>query len=312
MSCMHILTYVHILSIISVFKHIAFEAKPRLKDLHNLVTPLYAVRWREIGSHLGLQNGLLDIIDYDQQHRAEDCCNMVWEHWLDMDSNACWEKVLVAIDNLLLPKQILGFNSASYMHEISPETINILQYLYKKDRYKTAQDDWPPYQPEHYASVALIHHKDKLATTKTVISIGKKMHRGEIEKQNSFSTNQQLVVSKQGATELNDYFKSCHTTKDISEIFTPLAHSGEIPSTVLIEGAPGIGKTILSKEIAFRWANGELLVHKKVLILMFLRDPNSQKSLHFQIWQNLSPVHMHIIKWWTLLRIILQTQLVKT
>ena len=167
--------------LIFVFMHIAFEAKPRLKDLHNLVTPLHAVHWREIGNHLGLQGGQLDIIDYDQQHRAEDCCNMVWEYWLDIDSNACWKKVLDAIDNLLLSKQTLGFIPASY---ISPETTNILQHLCKKDRYKSSEDDWPPYQPEHYASVALIHHKDKLATTKTVISIGNKMHRGEIENHN--------------------------------------------------------------------------------------------------------------------------------
>ena len=261
--------------------HVASEVKPRLKDLHNLITPLHAVRWREIGNHLGLQSGLLDIIDYDQQHKAEDCCNMVWEHWLDMDSNACWKKVLDAIDVILLPKRTLGSNTASYKHDISPEATNILQHLYKTDRYKTTEDDWPPYQPEHYASVALIHHKDKLATTKTVISVGIKMHGGEIASQNTFSAKQPQVASKQGASDANDYFKICHTTKDISEIFTPLVNSGEAPNMVLIEGAPGIGKTILSKEIAFRWANSELLIHKKVLVLMFLRDPNIQKISSF-------------------------------
>ncbi|XP_065885974.1 protein NLRC5-like [Dysidea avara] len=258
--------------------HVASEAKPRLKDLHNLITPLHAVRWREIGNHLGLQSGLLEIINYDQQHKAEDCCNMVWEHWLDMDSNACWKKVLDAIDVILLPKRTLESNAA-YKHDISPETTNIVQHLYKKDRYKTTEDDWPPYQPEHYASVALIHHKDKLATTKTVISVGIKMYGGEIASQNTFSAKQPQVASKQGASDSNDYFKICHTTKDISEIFTP--HSGEAPNMILIEGAPGIGKTILSKEIAFRWANGELLIHKKVLVLMLLRDPNIQKISSF-------------------------------
>ena len=42
---------------------------------------------------------------------------------------------------------------------------------------------------------------------------------------------------------------------------------------ILIEGAPGIGKTILSKEIAFQWAHKIILNNKKLLFLLFLRDP---------------------------------------
>ena len=45
----------------------------------------------------------------------------------------------------------------------------------------------------------------------------------------------------------------------------------------LIEGEPGIGKTILSKEIAFQWAKKNLLPEKVLLFLVFLRDPDVQK-----------------------------------
>ena len=41
---------------------------------------------------------------------------------------------------------------------------------------------------------------------------------------------------------------------------------------VLIEGAPGIGKTVLAKEIAYQWAKNELLTSKKLLLLVFLRE----------------------------------------
>ena len=47
--------------------------------------------------------------------------------------------------------------------------------------------------------------------------------------------------------------------------------------TVLIEGAPGIGKTVLSKEIAYQWATKQLFIHKPLLFLLFLRDPIVQK-----------------------------------
>ena len=43
---------------------------------------------------------------------------------------------------------------------------------------------------------------------------------------------------------------------------------------LLIEGAPGIGKTVLSKEIAYQWAESKLLKHKRLVFLLFLRDPN--------------------------------------
>ena len=42
---------------------------------------------------------------------------------------------------------------------------------------------------------------------------------------------------------------------------------------LLIEGAPGVGKTILSKEIALQWASKIILKNKKLLFLLFLRDP---------------------------------------
>ena len=45
------------------------------------------------------------------------------------------------------------------------------------------------------------------------------------------------------------------------------------PYIFLIEGAPGIGKTMLSKELAFQWARKNILNNKKLLFLLFLRDP---------------------------------------
>ena len=59
-------------------------------------------------------------------------------------------------------------------------------------------------------------------------------------------------------------------SKDISELFPTTSTS----YLILIEGAPGIGKTVLSKEIAYQWAENKLLPFKKLVFLLLLRDPN--------------------------------------
>jgi len=65
-------------------------------------------------------------------------------------------------------------------------------------------------------------------------------------------------------------------TKDIAEILTTLEDiDGE--RFILIEGAPGIGKTILLKHIAFQWGKKMLLKTFKMVFLVCLRDPNIQQ-----------------------------------
>ena len=49
------------------------------------------------------------------------------------------------------------------------------------------------------------------------------------------------------------------------------------PKCVLIEGAPGIGKTVLAQQIALSWAKGEVLPEIDILFVLFLRDPDLQK-----------------------------------
>ena len=76
--------------------------------------------------------------------------------------------------------------------------------------------------------------------------------------------------------ELQVYFSQSKTSKDIKEIFVP-GEDGQDPHSILIEGAPGIGKTVLSKEISVQWANGQLLINAILVFLIFLRDPLAQK-----------------------------------
>ena len=67
-------------------------------------------------------------------------------------------------------------------------------------------------------------------------------------------------------------------TKDITEILSPL-ESGKHSSFILIEGAPGIGKSVLLKEIGYKWANKELLQKFGLVLLVCLCSPSLQQIL---------------------------------
>ena len=133
-----------------------------------------------------------------------------------------------------------------------------LQQRYISSRFLSSVDEWPPYQPKHYTTLAFIHNKGK--------------HTDAVR----FSVAQELAVAGKIHTaqpyKLSDL--NINMTKNISDIFLPVkAPDGSfIDLHILIEGAPGIGKTVLAKEIAFQWAKSELLISKKLLLLVFLRE----------------------------------------
>ena len=150
-----------------------------------------------------------------------------------------------------------------------------LQKCYINSRYSPTADEWPPYQPRHYTTLALIHHKDK-CTDATVISVSQKLAVA-----GRFQTKVKGLSESDGSIPQmpNIYL---NTTKNISDIFTSvIANDGVTinPCIILIEGAPGIGKTVLAKEIAFQWANNKLLSSKKILLLLLLRECNFERMI---------------------------------
>jgi len=147
-------------------------------------------------------------------------------------------------------------------------TVDYLKDRYTESRFSPTEDDWCPYQPKHYTTLALIHSRGK-STDVAVISVTQE-----------FATAGNIATDS-ASQALGDTKIYSRVTKDISDVFKPITGTDGftiIPNMILIEGAPGIGKTVLAKEIAYQWANMKLLCNK-LLFLIFLREFNVNEIL---------------------------------
>ena len=62
----------------------------------------------------------------------------------------------------------------------------------------------------------------------------------------------------------------------LKEILAPLQNNE--PCMILVEGAPGIGKSVLLKEIAYQWSKKLLLQTFKIVLLICLHEPALQQA----------------------------------
>ena len=154
---------------------------------------------------------------------------------------------------------------------------NNLQSVYKKTRFNPSGAEWPPNQPKLIVSVALIHYKG-CRTQQELFEIVT-MHKEGAPAIDKFTSS-----TNQGPSAKKPRLDYSRVTKNITDIFAadptdltePGTSSTETPKRILIEGAPGIGKTVLAKEIAYQWATNEILTEIKIVFLLYLRDPPLQ------------------------------------
>ena len=139
-------------------------------------------------------------------------------------------------------------------------------------------DTWPPEQPTGFTPLLLIHRKDH-RTADEVTTMAELMHTGGIDKV-AMVTGEQPTVKRAKLDSYQKFHKMLDTsraTKEIEEILAPLENNTKF-AFILIEGAPGIGKSVLLKEIAYKWGdNKQLLKNYELVLLVFLRDPSLQQ-----------------------------------
>ena len=149
--------------------------------------------------------------------------------------------------------------------------------VYKATRFTVAKDTWPPEQPREFTPLVLLHHEDE-HSMRDVTIVTEALHSGAISDVISSTSSKPIAMqpSLHYHDKLGNALKASKTTTEVSEILAPLEVSDN-PQTILIEGAPGIGKTILLKHIAYSWAEQGILQKYELILLVYLRDPTVQK-----------------------------------
>ena len=148
-----------------------------------------------------------------------------------------------------------------------------------RERFNTDEETWPPDQPKDFTPLVLVHHHGQ-HSMKQATTMARVIQTGDIDEITSLASKQSVtkrhpkLVSHESLQEVLD---SSTVTKELTEILAPLEQSKN-PQFILIEGAPGIGKSILLKEIAYRWSNKQLLKTFKLVLLICLRDPTVQQA----------------------------------
>ena len=95
------------------------ESRPSHSELVDLVMPHYAAKWKVIGSLLGLSTSVLDIIDHDHGRSAINCCNEMWQRWLDTDTSATWRKILKTLEHKTVTETEKGYLTHNHNYYIN-------------------------------------------------------------------------------------------------------------------------------------------------------------------------------------------------
>ena len=147
-------------------------------------------------------------------------------------------------------------------------------------RLKIGKEAWPPEPPQTFTPLICIQQQQHVSSKQST-AMAETVELGLIDNiASTVSVPNPVVFLKHKENiqkPLQEVLDASKVTKDIAEILAPLEKKSSKPPFILVEGAPGIGKSSLLKEIAYLWGTKQVLQRFKLVLLVCLRDPAVQQ-----------------------------------
>ena len=135
---------------------------------------------------------------------------------------------------------------------------------YVKNRYISSQNMHTLQNSNIYTDLQLVKYRSPCGE-KEIFDIAAMMRRGLQQ-----SSDMRILLSESQATIENSSFIRI---KNIFDILKPIQNNEACkPEVIIIEGAPGIGKTTLCKEIAYQWATNQSLAYLKLVLFISVQN----------------------------------------
>ena len=161
--------------------------------------------------------------------------------------------------NLSLPGDVVEILWSDYYDIVYKQ---YLDYLYSSlDNKQRSSDQWPPSVTKKLFRLAMI-----LSAT---------VRRGYIENsfvQMTITGKVDDILQEKYPIQLEDIFKESESQRKVT------IENVDQRKVILLEGAPGCGKSTLSVYICQQWEKGQLFNQFKLVILVRLRDPAVQNA----------------------------------
>ena len=228
-----------------------------LEDFTDVYRDLFSIRpkWYNFGLALNLPLDGLDCIRIKYREDPSDCLREVIKARLKLEQKLTWRDIIIALRESIVGESVLADKIGAKLGcepSCSPEQSGVqtapecvVRYSsYLKDRYKQMSvlpdPDWPPAitTEQHYTNLALIEReRHRLPGAETTATMAYDYAHGKIDN----------IVARKQEIQLED-------------AFLPIIDPGSKESrlTILMDGAPGVGKTTISRKVCIDWANGEL------------------------------------------------------
>ena len=158
---------------------------------------------------------------------------------------------------LSLPGNVVETLWSDYYDSVYKQYLDYLKFLYANlDKKQTSSDQWPPSATKKFFRLAMIK------TTK--------VKRGKIEDRfvrMTITGKVDDILRHKYPIQLQDIFKETECQRQATK------ESEGQRKVILLEGAPGCGKSTLSVYICQQWEKGQLFNQFQLVILIRLRDP---------------------------------------